>query len=184
MAEGGTSTNGSSYDGVDHSRPGSSSAGVRSEEGGKQEELRKVKGHLRNLNAGHVDAGTRGPGVVDRSSSGDSSVNGYSGLGFYDLDTAVRMLTDYINDLRKSNVSPDLSVQTKIQDYETLRDELRDELEEGKQRDLDNSNNGRLLTPQESSKLILMLHDYQAVLQRLAIHEAETLQEKSPDDVS
>lgn len=92
------------------------------------------------------------------------------------------MLTDYINDLRKSNVSPDLSVQTKIQDYETLRDELRDELEEGKQRDPDNSDNGRLLTPQERSKLILMLYDYQAVLQRLEIDEAETLQEGLPDD--
>ncbi|KAG0563975.1 hypothetical protein KC19_8G072800 [Ceratodon purpureus] len=122
--------------------------------------LNLVKGHLHDLKAGHT-TGTQGSRAPDHTSSSDSLNGKIKGLSSYDLTTADRMLNDYIDDLRKSNLSPDLSVQMKIQEYEGLRDELR----AAKQRDPDNFDNGRLLTQQQRNKLIEMLHDYQAVLE-------------------
>ena len=126
-------------------------------EGEVQGELRKVKGHLHDLKVATPRV-AQGSGVLDHTPSSDSLHERKGRLSSYFVSTAVRMLTDYIKDLKKSNTSSDEGVQIKIVEYETLRDELD---EACKQRQPDST----LLTTQERGKLIQMLHDYQAVLE-------------------
>lgn len=95
-------------------------------------------------------------------------------LGSYYLKTAIRMLTDYIADLKTSHVSIDDSVQSRIEEYEAL---LRD-LEE-KQPEQDDSKT--ILATQDRGKLISMLLDYQAVLLSEALADQAQLDEDVPD---
>lgn len=110
-----------------------------------------------------------------RSENGSSSVVGESSrsltlehesshefrkstLGFYYLKMAIRMLADYIEDLKTANMTIDDSVRSRIEEYEAL---LR-ELEEKRSREEPNSRT--LLASADRVKLIPMIFDYQAAL--------------------
>jgi len=134
----------------------------------------RVTRALNDLHASHTTSGSS-----HESQQENPDESGRKTLGFYYLKTAIRMLTDYILDLKTSSVSIDASVQSRIEEYEALLHEL-----EEKQRAQD-ADSKTLLATQDRGKLISMLLDYQAVLLSGALAEQAQLNEDAQNcDVS
>lgn len=91
----------------------------------------------------------------------------------YHRGTAVRMLTDYLSDLKTLNMSRDDNLQSRVKEYETF---LKD-LNEANLREPNSQ-----LPWQERSKLSSMLNDYQSALSSF-LEEQEDLDVPGVDDV-
>lgn len=125
---------------------------------------------------GPTDSNASGA-ALERASSGQDLLETGRRLGplhSYHRGTAVRMLTDYLSDLRTLNLSLDEDLRKRVEENQAFLKELR----EANERDPNSP-----LTWQERTKLSEMLKDYQSAVSALGELEDEDDDAPGVDDV-